>query len=134
MKKTIVKGLHSPDIDLETYSPTEKDDFAFLLQVFVGMEGEQGDECFDMFVCTTKWIERNYSKQTILIGLHTMIVQEYNYERIIRAVKELFCTEGISWDQIRCDLSYYGLSEMDYKHWSSYKNIVRCGIIKNSNP
>lgn len=129
MKRSFIKELHSPDINLETYSPSVKDNFGFLLQVIVGIEGEQGEECFDVYVCTPKWIEQNYTSQTILIGLHAMIVQEYNQGRLIEAIKELFCKEGSSLSNISCELSYYGLSEMDYSHWSSHNHSVRCGVI-----
>lgn len=129
MKKSIIKGFHSPDIDLDSYSPSCKDDFGFLLQIFVGIDGEPGEECFDVFICTPKWIEHNYSQQTIIIGLHTIIVQEYDYNRIIKAIEELFCIKGATWDKISCDLSYYGLSEMDDKHWDRNKYSINCGLL-----
>lgn len=132
MKKSIIKGYHSPDIEFGIHSPFDKDDFGFLLQIFIGVDGELGEECFEVFVCTTKWIEQNYAKQTILIGLHAIIVQEYNYERITKAIEELFCIEGETWDNISCDLSYYGLSEMDYKHWTRYNYSSKCGVINSS--
>ncbi len=129
MKKSIIKGYSSPDIDFGTHSPFVKEDFGFLLQIFVGVEDEPGEECFDVFICTPKWIEQNYAKQTILIGLHTIIVQEYNYERIIKAIEELFCIKGETWDNISCDLSYYGLSDIDNKRWTIHNNSIKCGII-----
>lgn len=129
MKKTIIRGYHSPDIDFGTSSPLDKEAFGFLLQIFVGIDDEQGEECFEVFICTPKWIVQNYSKQTVLIGLHAIIVQEYNYERIMKAIDELFCTEGEAWEDISRDLNYYGLSDMDYKHWISHNNSVKCGVM-----
>jgi hypothetical protein len=132
MKKSIIKGYYSPDIEFGIHSPFDKEDFGFLLQIFVGLADEHGEECFEVFVCTTKWIENNYDKQTILIGLHTIIVREYNYERITKAIEELFCIEGTTWDNISCDLSYYGLSEMDHKRWASHNYSINCGVISSS--
>jgi hypothetical protein len=128
MKKTCIIGYHSPDIDLETFTPDICDNFGFLLEVFVGFEGENGEECFDMFICTPKWIEQHYSKQTVLVGLHTIMVQEYNFERIKSAIEEMFHTSGATWKNAIKDLRYYGLSEHDFKHWTSYNNFVKCGV------
>lgn len=128
MEKSYIIEYHSPDIDVETFSPKDKGDFGFLLQVFIGTKKRKGEECFDIFICTPRWIERNYSKHTILLGLHTLIVQEYNYERLIDAVEELFCEEADSWDDLSKRLNYYGLSEMDYYHWRQYGRIIKCGV------
>lgn len=129
MKKSRIIGYHSPDIDFESFNPKSYDDFAFVLQLFVGIEGEKGEECFDVFVCTPKWIEHNYSKQTIIIGLHTLIVQEYNFKKIIVALEELFCTRGKTWEEISNRIGYFGRSEMDYNQWVNYKKSIRCGIL-----
>lgn len=131
MKRTIIKGYHSPDVNFGTLCPFEKEDFGFFLQVFVGVDNEPGEECFDVFICTPRWIEQHYSKQTIVLGLHSIIVQEYDYQRIIRAIEELFCTEGVNWEEVSNDLSFYGQSEMNYKHWIQFKNSVKCGVISD---
>ncbi len=132
MKKSYIRMCDSPDIDLDTYSPFKKDDFGFLLQILVGIEGEQGEESFEIFICTPKWIEQNYSKETIILGLHTIIVQEYDYKKIIDAIEELFCISGVTWDDISRDLSYFGLYEFDYKRRTTYKNSVICGDLENN--
>jgi hypothetical protein len=128
MKKSYIIDYHSPDIDLQSFNPQPHDDFAFVLQLFVGIEGEKGEECFDIFVCTPKWIEHNYTKQTIITGLHTIIVQEYDFEKLKEAIDEIFCAEGATWQEIANRIGYYGRSEMDYPHWSYNKKSVRCGM------
>lgn len=127
MIKSVIKGYHSPDIEFEAISPFANNDFGFLLQVFVGIDGEDGAECFNVFICTPIWIAQNHSKQSVIIGLHTIIVQEYNHEKITKAIEELFCLECTTWDEVSNNLSYYGLSELDYNHWTSFNNSVRCG-------
>ena len=125
MKKSYIIDYHSPDIDLQSFNPQPYDDFAFVLQLFVGIEGGKGEECFDIFVCTPKWIEHNYAKQTIISGLHTIIVQEYDFEKLKEAIDEIFCAEGATWQEIANRIGYYGRSEMEYSHCSYNKKSVR---------
>ena len=55
--RAALRGLHSPDIsDLRTYRPERPDEFGFLLQVFAGPEGQEGEESFGVVVCTPKWL------------------------------------------------------------------------------
>ena len=83
-----IKSLHSPDVwDLEKYHPEEEDNFCFLLQVLAGLEHTEGRESFDIIVCTPKWLMNNYSRQDVVLGLHRIIVFEYNYERLLTSLK-----------------------------------------------
>ena len=78
-----LKRLHSPDVyDLETFAPEPADDFGFLLQVMVGPEGVEGEESFDVMVCTPEWLKRNFKTSDIVIGRHRLIVFEYDYPRL----------------------------------------------------
>lgn len=129
MKRSYIINYHSPDIDLNTFVPTVADDFGFLLQLFIGEINSDGEECFDVFVCTPKWIELNYDKQTVLIGLHTIIVREFNFPKLMKAIEELVCIDGVSWEAISDQIRYIGLSELDHNHWNAYKNSVKCGAL-----
>ncbi len=77
--KAEIKYFHSPDIpDLGTYQPIECDNFVFLLQMFVGEKGKQGEESFDLIVCTPKWLVNNHHKEESVFGLYHLIVFEYD--------------------------------------------------------
>jgi hypothetical protein len=115
--KSEIKYLHSPDIDsMLSFTPVEYDNFGFLLQIMVGEEGKDGEESFDIMLCTPKWLIMNTKSDEIVLGLHYMIVFEYNYEKLYKKLIELFCIEGKDWDEIANKLSYIGQWEFqNYK-------------------
>jgi hypothetical protein len=48
-----LKRIHSPDVqDLSACVPEVRDRFGFLLQMMVGPKGSEGEESFDLCVCT----------------------------------------------------------------------------------
>lgn len=110
-----LKRLHSPDIyDLESYQPENPERFGFLLQVMVGPEGKDGEESFDIEVCTPKWLEETYGVDDVLVGRHHLIVREYNYQRIVHAIKEFLrgCS-GASWNEVAEKVSRLGKWEFE---------------------
>ena len=107
-----LKWIHSPDIDdFSSYYPENPDSFAFLLQAMIGIKGEDGEDTFDIEVCTPEWLKSNYSKDEVLIVRHMMIVFEYDFERIKQRIKK-YCdgTSGKTWEEIAEKLSRIG-------HW-----------------
>lgn len=113
-----IKRLHSPDVlDLKSYKPDSSNCFGFLLQVMAGPEGGEGEESFDVLVCTPQWLRLNHPPSEIVIGRHHLIVQEYEYGRL-EAFLEDYCRhcEGETWQAIAEQLSRLGKWEFeDYK-------------------
>jgi hypothetical protein len=110
-----LRRLHSPDIDdLSAYRPEREDDFGFLLQVFAGPEGGEGEEAFDVILCTPKWLGRKYRRSDVIPGRHHLIVFEYDYDRLVREI-ELLCesAEGNSWRDVAMKLSRFGRWEFE---------------------
>lgn len=107
------------DTDLDKYQPIESDNFGIVLDLEVGIEGEIGADIFYITVCTPKWLEENYKKEDLVLGLHFIIVFEYNFERLNNELQRLFCIEGEDWDEISKKLSYFGAWEFqDYKEYT----------------
>src|SRR5271168_4976155 len=97
-----LRRLHSPDIpDLETYAPVEDDKFGFLLQVMVGPTNGNGEESFDVVVCTPKWLLEKYKDSDILLGLHKVIVFKYDYARLRGFIDKFLANcSGTNWTEI----------------------------------
>ena len=88
MMKAEIKALHSPDVyDLVNYSPEKEDNFCFLLQVLAGLKDEEGEESFDIVVCTPKWLMENHNRKDVVFGRHRIIVFEYDYQRLLTSLK-----------------------------------------------
>lgn len=113
--KAELKRLHSPDIyDLESYRPECSDIFCFLLQAMIGPAGEDGEESFDIQVCTPKWIEKNLGEGEALVGAHHLIVLDYNYQKIVSTIERflLGCSGG-SWGEVAKKASRLGSWEFE---------------------
>lgn len=116
--RAALRRLHSPDIDdLASYRPERPDEFGFLLQMLVGPENGPGEESFDVVVCTPRWLEKKHNPQEMLIGRHYLLVFEYDYNRLLRAIEDLCdSAEGGSWGEVASKLSRIGKWEFeDYR-------------------
>ena len=107
-----LKSLSSTDVsDIETYLPDEEDNFGFLLRAMIGPKDEEGEESFDIFVCTPKWLMEEYGASDVLLGLHKLIVFKYDYLRLRQFIeKVLMHCSGDTWDEIARKVNLLG-------HW-----------------
>lgn len=113
--KADLKRLHSPEIDnLFTFIPDEPESFSFLLQAFIGPKGEEGEESFDIEVCTPKWLSKNYRQEDIVIGRHLLIVFNYNYDRIFQKIKSYVeSCSGDTWNEVAQKVGRIGKWEFE---------------------
>ena len=113
--KASIRRLHSPDVtDLVGYRPTDSDGFGFLLQVMIGPEGGEGEESFDVTVCSPNWLLARHNKEDVVIGRHHLIMFEYDYLRLKRTIEE-FCKscEGATWKELALKLGRLGKWEFE---------------------
>lgn len=110
-----LKRVHSPDIyNLKSYQPECSDSFCFLLQAMIGPAGEDGEESFDVEVCTPKWIESNLEINDVIIGVHYLIVREYSYKKLIHSIEKfLLSCSGPSWGEVAKKVSKLGFWEFE---------------------
>lgn len=113
-----IKSYFSPDVDLDTYIPEDTECFGFLLQLLIGPKNLDGEESFDVFICTPKWLQTHSAKQDIVFGYHHIIVFKYDLKCLIERI-EKHCTSitGNNWYDVAQKLSVLGNWEFeDYKH------------------
>lgn len=116
--KAEIRHIYSFDIDdLRHYSPPNPESFCFHLRIIAGPQSEEGEESFDLTVCTPKWLIDNHHKDDVIIGRHHLIVMEYNFERILKTIYD-FCEscDGATWRDVAEKLGRLGLWEFeDYR-------------------
>ena len=112
-----LKRLHSPDVpDLRNYRPESADCFGLLLQALIGPSGHEGEESFDMVVCTPEWLKQKYPNE-IISGAHYLIVPHFDYEELERFISSFARRScGGTWQEIAHKLSRLGKWEFeDYR-------------------
>ena len=115
MIKAQLKRLHSPDIaDLVSYVPPNETEFGFLLQVIAGPSGQEGEESFDVVVCTPSWLESRMKPGQALVARHHLIVTRYDHENLERFVAD-YCEQcqGDSWQVVAGRLGRLGKWEFE---------------------
>lgn len=113
--KAAIRRFHSPDIqDLAAYQPVDQEDFAFLLQVMIGPEGGDGEESFDIAVCSPKWLLNAHGEHGVVIGRHHLIMMRYDFSRMKEAVHG-FCQHlsADTWEELATKLGRLGKWEFE---------------------
>lgn len=107
-----LKYLSSPDTeDLKNFRPIDPENFSILIQIHVGSPIEDGNETFDIEICTPKWLLSNYKKTEIILGRHMVLVFEYNFQRLEDRIKKIISSSsGNTWSEIAEKLSKWA-------HW-----------------
>ena len=119
-----VKRLHSPDVyDLATYVPEDPENFGFLLQVMIGSVGEDGEESFDVVVCTPSWLSDRILPTKIVLGRHYLLVKQYDYTRLLQFLISFASgCRGATWDEVALRLGRLGMWEFeDYNEFGNHR-------------
>lgn len=118
--KAKIKNIYSLDIDdLQNYTPFDPENFHLLLRVIACPESEEGEESFDIQICTPQWLLESHKPEDVIIGRHYLIVMEYNYDRIINTIKS-FASEcnAATWEEVAEKLGRLGKWEFeDYQEY-----------------
>ena len=118
--RAILKHIHSPDIlNLAEFIPEKVDNFSVFLQLMVGPIDNEGEESFDLVLCTPLWLIENRHTSDIIVGRHYLIVFEYDYQRIFTKLKQLIeDTSGKTWEDIALKIGRIGKWEFeDYQEF-----------------
>ena len=113
--RAALKRLHSPDVhDLAQFTPTEADKFGLLVQLLVGPAGSDGEESFEVIVCTAKWLAERYRAQSARTLRHHVLVHEFEYNALKSYFEKLIgdCY-GESWNDVAARVSRIGRWEFE---------------------
>lgn len=112
--KAELRDMFSPDVvDLRNPGLPDGSAFCVPLQLDFGVEGEQGQDQFNMLVCNPAWIAKRL-KEGPFLGSHYLIVSRFDIEQIERLLRELteLCI-GVSWAEVAKKLSKFAHWEFD---------------------
>jgi hypothetical protein len=114
----VLKRLHSPDVlHLESFRPADPTCFCLLLQAMFGPDGSDGEESFDVVVCTPRWLESEVERSGMIDGRHHLVVSRFDLTEIRSfLISYARSCEGESWDAAALKLSRLGKWEFeDYR-------------------
>ena len=113
--KAKIKSFHSADIeDLYNFIPKDSENFSFLLELMVGPENREGEESFSIQICTPKWLLSTLKKDEVISGRHFFIVQEYNFDRILKKIKKIIeSCNGLDWNEVAKKVNRFGYWEFE---------------------
>jgi hypothetical protein len=110
-----VRGIYTIDHDdLEAYVPNDPVECHMFVRVMVGPHDGEGEESFDVTVCTPAWLGRRPEERGAVIGRHYLIVGRYDPELIRRVLtKQLERSSGTSREDLAAKLRRIGSWEFD---------------------
>lgn len=113
-----VKAISTWEGDhLELHVPQDPQKFCVLVRAMVGPRGGEGEESFDINVCTAEWLKDQVGREGFVLGLHRLFVNTYDPAQI----KKLLTTfierySGDSWREVAEKISRVARWEFeDYK-------------------
>ena len=98
-KRARVRAIYTSNMDdLARYVPQDPERFCVSVRAMVGPETGEGEESFDISVCTPKWLEYVCQRDGFVIGRHYLMVNDYNVPHLKKLIVQLIekC-EGSSW-------------------------------------
>lgn len=114
--KPIIKSYHSLEMFYvdEDYRPEDLTNFGFTFELQIGMDNSKVEEVFSFFVCSPKWLLEHCSKEEVMLGLHYLIMAEFDFKLLIEWLNAYVnnCT-GETWEEIVQKLSRLGRWESD---------------------
>ena len=114
--KATIRGFHSPDADLETYLPADASDDAIFIQMLVGPSGGDGEESFDLVVCTPKWLQRAARTDGPIVGRHFVVVDVLDVASVLEFLRaRVDSLSAPTWHELALQLGRIGKWEFqDY--------------------
>ena len=114
MLRAEVRDWYSQSGDLETWSPEDRWNFDFDLDLAVGAVGVPGHEQFTVTVCTPRALTQQLEHSRFVVGAGHLVVDVYDIDRILSFVKDAIgkCW-GETWFELVHKVSRYAVWEYE---------------------
>jgi len=83
----------------------------------VGSAGADGEDSFDVIVCTPRWLSDRLLPTKIMLGRHHLLVKQYDYTRLLQFLISFASgCRGATWEEVALRLGRLGKWEFeDYR-------------------
>jgi hypothetical protein len=110
-----IKGIYASDLyDLEEYVPEDQECFSVPVRVMVGQRGSEGEESFDILVCSVKWLEERLAKDGFLFGRHYLFVPAFDGKKIKGLLTKMIEPHtSNTWTEVARKIGRLGLWEFE---------------------
>ena len=113
-----VKGIYTIEMGmLHQLPPEDPIRFRIWVRAMVGPSSEEGEESFDIGVCTPKWIEAECESRGFVVGRHHLVVRHFDPHHITKVITQIIerC-EGETWTEVAEKVSRIGYWDFeDYR-------------------
>jgi hypothetical protein len=114
-----LRGFYSVDVreDLEEFRPEDGENFGLPVTAFVGPNNRGGEEMFDFFVCSARWLAEHPPEKGFWFLRNYLLLTRWDHGVLDRALRDLCArAEGETWNEVATKLSRYGRWEFeDYR-------------------
>jgi hypothetical protein len=115
--RAALRHIHSLDVpDLATWSPPGAD-FAIGVRLLVGPHGAEGEESFDLTVCSPGWLAGRVREELIYDARHHLVVENFDYPLLKTYLeRRVEACRGSTWNEVAQQLARLGYWEFeDYR-------------------
>ncbi|MBN9154812.1 Imm8 family immunity protein [Microbacterium sp.] len=115
--KAILRSVVGIDVELSGYVSDNPENDAVWVRMMVGAVGAEGEESFDLLICTGSWLRDAAASEGPQIGRHHLVVEPLNLEVALAFLADAVAgVQGDDWNEIGDKLSRIGKWEFeDYK-------------------
>jgi hypothetical protein len=92
--------------DPAVWRPADAGNFSVALRLIIGPADSEGEESFDLVVCSPSWLDKECERDGFVLGRHHLIVRSYDFSLLQGALVKLIerCS-GDTWQEVAGKLS-----------------------------
>lgn len=104
----------NPNMPNGKYSPEDEEYFGETIYAMIGPKGEDSSDIFELFICSPKWISKNYSNQGYIWGINMLVLLNYNLQILEDAINKYISPhEARDWSELVSKIKGVGRWEFE---------------------